>query len=607
MFIHLVIFEVTVESSSLLLINILLSFFHSPYLLQPGDRVTSAISTTFTILRICRDLVAYRTQIPKPLTVRVWSELISRLCNAATRICSHSDRFSQDTSAAFASTVLSNMVVIKAVRRIDIDDRLWDNIHTVFQQGIWIQMSQQWARIARSVTRAMILHIAHLDIFSKEEIEKTLRQRERGDISSMDEGSFDTDVSDDIVFHETDDISSSVTVCLSYLPIEFYLEDVLLRKILLFFLQNNKYFFIFKSWSGDSTTWLLVWRRVMCLLGPHSAANALIAVEAMSYTIQNLLANLDSLAHWLATRLVNSPIHILPNCVAALAAVLSSAKQPPLLLRAHILHAFIRMIQFNEPKVLPYMSVMSPVHLAVLAPHLLLSIPKMISNESPSHDLIKVLALLSMGNPTAEQIVMKQLTTADLSLGQCLMCVNSLTLLIIQRGDMELMTQSFFVLPLYSGILGVMEDPFDALPYANNKLSSTEITPWMMILENSRRQPQPLKPALKEIPKMPSPRLLEWRSFSASMGFVPSVSDVPANFHRDLKHLDQTCAREVHKVAVIYVGDGQEDKQSILSNTSASPEFDSFVQELGWEVAIFLHEMIYNYTNILFDMNSLCN
>ena len=34
---------------------------------------------------------------------------------------------------------------------------------------------------------------------------------------------------------------------------------------------------------------------------------------------------------------------------------------------------------------------------------------------------------------------------------------------------------------------------------------------------------------------------------------------------------------------MIYVGEDQEDKQSILSNTQASPEFDKFVEELGWE------------------------
>lgn len=38
---------------------------------------------------------------------------------------------------------------------------------------------------------------------------------------------------------------------------------------------------------------------------------------------------------------------------------------------------------------------------------------------------------------------------------------------------------------------------------------------------------------------------------------------------------------------MIYVADGQEDKQSILSNNTASPCFDRFVSELGWEVRLF--------------------
>lgn len=150
------------------------------------------------------------------------------------------------------------------------------------------------------------------------------------------------------------------------------------------------------------------------------------------------------------------------------------------------------------------------------------------------------------------------------------------------------------------GILGAMEDPFDDLPkVSNNNKPPVDTAPWMNILENSRRQPQPLKPVSREPASAPSPRLfsvlqfdnhqflcrlVEWRSLACSLGFINSVAEVPPNFNRDLKHLDQTCSREVHKVAVIYVGEDQEDKNSILSNSSASSEFDRFVEELGWEV-----------------------
>lgn len=47
---------------------------------------------------------------------------------------------------------------------------------------------------------------------------------------------------------------------------------------------------------------------------------------------------------------------------------------------------------------------------------------------------------------------------------------------------------------------------------------------------------------------------------------------------REVRYLDQQRSRETHKIAVIYVGAGQEDKNSILMNQSGSPEFENFVQ-----------------------------
>jgi hypothetical protein len=53
----------------------------------------------------------------------------------------------------------------------------------------------------------------------------------------------------------------------------------------------------------------------------------------------------------------------------------------------------------------------------------------------------------------------------------------------------------------------------------------------------------------------------------------------------ELRHLDSTPAqsRMTYKVAVLYVGPGQEDKQSVLRNTSGSRDFEEFVAGLGWE------------------------
>jgi len=48
------------------------------------------------------------------------------------------------------------------------------------------------------------------------------------------------------------------------------------------------------------------------------------------------------------------------------------------------------------------------------------------------------------------------------------------------------------------------------------------------------------------------------------------------------------CSRDTHKVAVIYVASGQEDKTSILANDAGSPLFDEFVAGLGWTVNVLL-------------------
>ncbi|XP_040189006.1 ral GTPase-activating protein subunit alpha-1 isoform X10 [Rana temporaria] len=58
---------------------------------------------------------------------------------------------------------------------------------------------------------------------------------------------------------------------------------------------------------------------------------------------------------------------------------------------------------------------------------------------------------------------------------------------------------------------------------------------------------------------------------------------------RELRNLDSRQCRETHKIAVFYIADGQEDKQSILSNTGGSQEYEDFVAGLGWEVNLANH------------------
>lgn len=58
---------------------------------------------------------------------------------------------------------------------------------------------------------------------------------------------------------------------------------------------------------------------------------------------------------------------------------------------------------------------------------------------------------------------------------------------------------------------------------------------------------------------------------------------------RELRNLDTQRCRETHKIAVIYVADGQEDKNSILNNTSGSQAYEDFIAGLAWEVELESH------------------
>ncbi|KAH8306109.1 hypothetical protein KR018_001697 [Drosophila ironensis] len=58
---------------------------------------------------------------------------------------------------------------------------------------------------------------------------------------------------------------------------------------------------------------------------------------------------------------------------------------------------------------------------------------------------------------------------------------------------------------------------------------------------------------------------------------------------RELRNVDLQKCRETHKMAVIYVAAGQEDKGSILRNTSGSITYEMFVSALGWEIDLETH------------------
>ncbi|KAJ3145195.1 Ral GTPase-activating protein subunit alpha-1 [Geranomyces variabilis] len=75
---------------------------------------------------------------------------------------------------------------------------------------------------------------------------------------------------------------------------------------------------------------------------------------------------------------------------------------------------------------------------------------------------------------------------------------------------------------------------------------------------------------------------------SLKHGNLQLLAETPS-LYRDLKVLDRKHGRETVKLAVIYVGPGQEDEQSIFHNAQGSPEYRDFVASLGWEVDLATH------------------
>ncbi|GBB96125.1 hypothetical protein RclHR1_02690010 [Rhizophagus clarus] len=71
-------------------------------------------------------------------------------------------------------------------------------------------------------------------------------------------------------------------------------------------------------------------------------------------------------------------------------------------------------------------------------------------------------------------------------------------------------------------------------------------------------------------------------------GSICMLDKGPA-LYRDIRLLDKKYSRECIKVALLYVGLGQEDEQSILHNTNGSKEYDEFVTSLGWEIDLATH------------------
>jgi hypothetical protein len=87
------------------------------------------------------------------------------------------------------------------------------------------------------------------------------------------------------------------------------------------------------------------------------------------------------------------------------------------------------------------------------------------------------------------------------------------------------------------------------------------------------------------------------RMFLNSLGYLNQSHrrglhfiDDSARLRRALTDLDRVKGRELIKIGLVYVGEGQEDQSSILGNDNGSREYHQFLRGLGWTVDLQAHQ-----------------
>ena len=101
---------------------------------------------------------------------------------------------------------------------------------------------------------------------------------------------------------------------------------------------------------------------------------------------------------------------------------------------------------------------------------------------------------------------------------------------------------------------------------------------------------------LEPTPKKPTSPVHHCRLFLHHLGFLSvekqaafTMMEYNARFLRNLQLLDKTYGREMLKIGIIYVQEGQDDEKIILTNATKSPLYSEFISGLGWWIDILTH------------------
>uniref|UniRef100_A0A914L5I3 Rap-GAP domain-containing protein n=1 Tax=Meloidogyne incognita TaxID=6306 RepID=A0A914L5I3_MELIC len=422
--------HVSTDHWTQLLLRMLFSFFRSPYLLVINDRLPSAISIAHNILKIVRDMANPSGMQIVHVSKSVWQELLKRLISVVDLCVTRSDAFGQATAAGFTRTLLGTLVFVQVLREISIDNHLWDCVLVVFQSASWkIQIIEQWSRITINITKALILNLFAIDVCS---INAGVPQKVNDSIDDI--PNFSENASCNNL--KTSDNSSTDTC-----PCEAAIT------------QNN---------SGLSIVWIKTWMRIICLvdtsisewnrsqqLAVQTIATYGRAVDMLIQVGEGAQSNneVNPLIHWLAIQVLRCALDVAPHALPIMFTILVSAQPLPPLVRVFILHRITECLHTEvAPLALEHIpSINSLEDMAIISAETISTLQRLIKNQEFSARAIRVAALLSLNHPDAEKIIISLLETRRQSQQQqqldqfsLTLCVNALSLLILERADVVL-------------------------------------------------------------------------------------------------------------------------------------------------------------------------
>ncbi|GMT28662.1 hypothetical protein PFISCL1PPCAC_19959, partial [Pristionchus fissidentatus] len=417
--------SVSIESSSLLFIHILLSFFHSPYL-DNSDRIDSCVSISFSILSSCRSLSLTTLRLQSHLPPSVWSHLLTRLIEAATRLSILTDHFSYETSSAFASTILSLLISMKVVHSMVLDDSfLWDMTNAYLEGSIWIDSTNEWTKTVNLLTRALIYYTIDVDVNEKE---KTAKETPLMSVRRLREGrGVGTTERDGGIGIECDVEEPGV---------EDKREEE--EKV---FLHSDQLTHSLMERKGDVSVCVGVWRRLILSIRPSCSPSGKIASTAISTIASTLFGvGLDHLGIWLIELLVSTKNDTVISL--SLLSIIESLRSPFMspALQSICLSVIIPIVTWKDSCVLSSILSLRPHHLVVVTVNLVCALDARLIDE-PSDELIGVMAQLALHSTSCEGWIMRQLTDSSTTLSQCIVCTNCLLTIGIMREDVSLISR----------------------------------------------------------------------------------------------------------------------------------------------------------------------